>query len=101
LPAIQEDEKANDERAAFMTTPLNDFRDALRERFTKAHRKGQDTLDVSAADLCNAVGDVNDTATCRAYMRAAMGLRDRIVENTISNHGETLTVRYMLPHTLP
>jgi len=54
-----------------------------------------------AADLCNAVGGENDIATCCAYMRTVMGLRDRIVENTTSEHGETLTVRYMLPHVLP
>jgi hypothetical protein len=90
-----------DEPHAIMTAHPNDFRDALRERFTKAHRKGQDTLDVSAADLCLDSKSENDASTCRAYMRAAMGLRDRIVESTTSEHGETLTVRYMLPHTLP
>ena len=84
-----------------MTAHTDDFRDALRERFTKARRNGQNTLDVSAADLCGAGGGEHDTAACCAFLRATMGLRDRIVESTQSDHGETLTVRYMLPHPLP
>jgi hypothetical protein len=96
-------EKATSELDAAMTTQSNDFRAALRKRFLDAQRRGQSTLDVSAADLCREAGrqSEDDAAACCAVMRAAMGLRDRIVESPSKGDGDTLTVRYMLPHTRP
>ena len=85
-----------------MTTQADDFRAALRKRFLDAQRRGQSTLDVRAADLCRAMGrQSEDDAACCAVTRAAMGLRDRIVDSSSKGDDDTLTVRYMFPHTLP